>query len=215
MLAYQDYNPTSPGMGSTPVVLIPAVYANTVTLTAGLTLSWNVVGSRLDLQAVYTGIAWWVCCSLRLAYRRLQYVRRVVKLYVGLMTCEAGKRVSAMRVWCGGYGGDWLWCCGCWAQDWSRHQRRWQHGGTFDDWQLLERGDLLPREQHDRAVPLPECVVRGHRGGSVIGHHQHGCTAVSRHYDHDMESSGEVQGRCVWLSRVCGARLLPGHAAAS
>jgi len=46
-------------MDSVPVSFFGSVvYANTATLTAGLTLSWNVVGSRLDLQAVYTGMAW-------------------------------------------------------------------------------------------------------------------------------------------------------------
>ena len=45
-------------MSSVPVTLVAPTYANTVSLTTGLTLNWNVVGSRLDFQAVYLGTAW-------------------------------------------------------------------------------------------------------------------------------------------------------------
>ncbi len=56
-----DYNPTHPAMGSTPVQLLPTVtYAYSATLAPGLVLNWNVVGSRLDFQAVYSGVAWYV-----------------------------------------------------------------------------------------------------------------------------------------------------------
>jgi hypothetical protein len=56
-----DYNPTHPAMSSVGVPLVPVVYANTVTLTSGLVLNWNLVGgSRLDLQAVYSGSLWCV-----------------------------------------------------------------------------------------------------------------------------------------------------------
>ena len=51
----------SPNMGSTAVNLLGVkVYSNSVTLTAGLTLQWNLVGQRLDMQAVYVGKAWYV-----------------------------------------------------------------------------------------------------------------------------------------------------------
>ncbi len=54
-----DYNPTHPAMGSTPVQLLPTVtYAYSAALAPGLVLNWNVVGSRLDFQAVYSGVAW-------------------------------------------------------------------------------------------------------------------------------------------------------------
>ena len=52
------YNATHPSMDSVAVNLAGPVYANSVTLTSGLTLNWNVVGSRLDFQAVLTSIAW-------------------------------------------------------------------------------------------------------------------------------------------------------------
>ena len=45
-------------MDSVSVTLLPSTFANTVSLTTGLTLNWNVVGSRLDFQAVYLGTAW-------------------------------------------------------------------------------------------------------------------------------------------------------------
>ena len=53
-----DYNPTHPAMDSVEVTLVPPAYTNTVSLTTGLTLNWNIVGDRLDFQAVYTGVAW-------------------------------------------------------------------------------------------------------------------------------------------------------------
>ena len=54
-----DYNPIHPAMGAVPVQLVPAVsYAYNATLTPGFVLNWNVVGSRLDFQAVYSGVAW-------------------------------------------------------------------------------------------------------------------------------------------------------------
>ena len=53
-----DFNPTKPNMDSVSVTLLPSTFANTVSLTTGLTLNWNVVGSRLDFQAVYLGTAW-------------------------------------------------------------------------------------------------------------------------------------------------------------
>ena len=66
-----DYNPTHPAMDSVAVTLVPPTYANTVSLTTGLTLNWNIVGDRLDFQAVYSGIAWCVagvewglCCGV-------------------------------------------------------------------------------------------------------------------------------------------------------
>jgi len=43
------------------VQLLPTVtYAYSATLAPGLVLNWNVVGSRLDFQAVYSGVAWYV-----------------------------------------------------------------------------------------------------------------------------------------------------------
>ena len=66
-----DYNPTHPAMDSIAVTLVPPTYANTVSLTTGLTLNWNIVGDRLDFQAVYSGVAWCVagvewglCCGV-------------------------------------------------------------------------------------------------------------------------------------------------------
>ena len=53
-----DYNPTHPAMDSVQVTLFPSSYTNTVSLTTGLTLNWNIVGDRLDFQAVYLGTAW-------------------------------------------------------------------------------------------------------------------------------------------------------------
>jgi hypothetical protein len=55
-----DYNPTHPAMDSVQVTLFPSSYTNTVSLTTGLTLNWNIVGDRLDFQAVYSGVAWCV-----------------------------------------------------------------------------------------------------------------------------------------------------------
>jgi hypothetical protein len=54
-----DFNSMTPAMASVQVVLVPPVgYANNATLAPGLVLNWNVVGSRLDFQAVYSGVAW-------------------------------------------------------------------------------------------------------------------------------------------------------------
>ena len=53
-----DYNPTHPAMGSVAVALVPVTYAYNATLAPGFVLNWNVVGSRLDFQAVYSGVAW-------------------------------------------------------------------------------------------------------------------------------------------------------------
>jgi hypothetical protein len=49
----------STSMSSAAVSFVPApAYQYTSTLTTGLVLNWNVVGSRLDFQAVYNGTAW-------------------------------------------------------------------------------------------------------------------------------------------------------------
>ena len=56
---FDSHYPTT--MKATAVALIPApVYEHTVQLTDSLTLNWNVVGSRLDLQAVLSLTAWYV-----------------------------------------------------------------------------------------------------------------------------------------------------------
>ncbi len=64
------FNGTHPAMGSVVVQLVPTVQpAYNATLTPGFVLSWNVVGSRLDFQAVYSGVAWCVHCSGRARMR--------------------------------------------------------------------------------------------------------------------------------------------------
>ena len=56
------YNATHPNMDSVAVNLLSVpVYANSATLTSGLTLNWNVSGSRFDFQAVLMQLAWYVC----------------------------------------------------------------------------------------------------------------------------------------------------------
>ena len=51
---------SNPNMNSVSVVLVNGTsYGNSVELTSGLTLNWNVIeNSKLELQAVYTGVAW-------------------------------------------------------------------------------------------------------------------------------------------------------------
>ena len=41
-------------------LMTTVTYAYTATLTQGLVLNWNVVGARLDFQAVLSGTAWYV-----------------------------------------------------------------------------------------------------------------------------------------------------------
>jgi hypothetical protein len=59
-----DFNPTVPEMDSVPLVLVPPTFAFSAPLTPSLTLFWNVVGQRLDFQAVYQGTGWCVCVAV-------------------------------------------------------------------------------------------------------------------------------------------------------
>ena len=54
-------NDVSSVMSWMELVLIP--HENTVELTTGLSLSWTVVGDRLDFQAVLSSAAWQVFSS--------------------------------------------------------------------------------------------------------------------------------------------------------
>jgi len=63
------FNASFPDMDGTAVALVPPVFAYNATLAPGLLLQWNVVGSRLDFQAVYSGVAWCVHCSGRARMR--------------------------------------------------------------------------------------------------------------------------------------------------
>ena len=54
------FNATFPDMDGLAVTLVPTVYANSASLTPGLTLNWNVNGDSIDFQAVFEGSAWCV-----------------------------------------------------------------------------------------------------------------------------------------------------------